>query len=535
MPPQPTVGASSAPVLADKSVESAESAGGVLVLTAASEHPLYSSWLPSLPFPVDYSGEVGIDFAFPRQTGLVVAADCYREPWATLLRRAVESDIPALILADGILEYRNTWEHPQITPGSIFQPVLAHKIACLGRSQARILESWGNTTHCEIVGSPRFDGYASLHRRERPAPAPFRVLVMTAITPFFTEEQHRLVRQSLLDLRAAFDGGLKVGDASLEPVWRVTKGLDAEIGVESKVTDLTGRQLAEVLQHVDAVITTPSTSMLEAMLLGLPVATLDYCNVPAYVQPSWRISAKEHILPVVAQLVNPPAAKMLFQDTTLHDALECSTPAAPRMQELALRMITCGREARRTGKPLRLPRGLLGPTEPGPAVAEVRFDLRALYPNHVPFREADVQALQAEVGHLRGYAAALERQCRSANQGLPETVQSIIAWKSRLEAAILLARFRQTPAAVQLMVEAATGLQSCRNPAVVLEALVEIGTRLGPLDADRARQMLHLALQLSARTGNTVQRDRANSILSALPHGNSSLANMNSPTGRDQK
>ncbi len=75
----------------------------------------------------------------------------------TLLRRAVERGIPTLILADGILEYRNTWEHPQLPAGSLFQPVLGHKIACLGRSQARILESWHNGNRCEVTGSPRFD------------------------------------------------------------------------------------------------------------------------------------------------------------------------------------------------------------------------------------------------------------------------------------------------------------------------------------------------------------------------------------------
>ena len=47
--------------------------------------------------------------------------------------------------------------HPDIVPGSIFQPVVGHKIACLGRSQARILESWGNVGKCEIVGAPRLD------------------------------------------------------------------------------------------------------------------------------------------------------------------------------------------------------------------------------------------------------------------------------------------------------------------------------------------------------------------------------------------
>ena len=278
-------------------IKSKDQPGFIIALTHDAHHPLFTSWLPESPFPVEYVTEAGIDYAFPAETVLVVAVDTYHEPRVSLLRKAVEQDIPTLILADGILEYRNTWEHPQLVPGAIFQPVLGHKIACLGRSQARILESWGNLGKCEIVGAPRFDNYAGLKRRQRHSGEPFRVLVMTALTPYFTDEQHEHVRQSLLDLKNFFAGTRTIDDVKIEPIWRVTKGLDVEIGVDPAITDLTGRQLADVLQSVDAVITTPSTSMLEAMLLGLPVAVLDYCNCPTALRVSLRgrYNVPEHI------------------------------------------------------------------------------------------------------------------------------------------------------------------------------------------------------------------------------------------------
>ena len=64
---------------------------------------------------------------------------------------------------------------------------------------------------------------------------------------------------------------------------------------------------------MDAAISTPSTAMLEAMLLGLPVAALDYTNSPAFVQPAWSITARAQMPVVVAELMRPSAAKMLFQ------------------------------------------------------------------------------------------------------------------------------------------------------------------------------------------------------------------------------
>lgn len=377
--------------------------GQVLALTADAGHPHFASWLPELGLPVVAAPQAGVDFDFPAATVLVVAADCYHEPNATLLRRAVERGIPTLILADGILEYRNTWAHPQLVPGAIFQPVLGHKIACLGRSQARVIESWDNAGRCEVVGAPRFDHYASLCRRVRQSGQPWRVLVMTALTPYFTPEQHALVRQSLLDLKAHLARALAADGAPVEVVWRITQGMEREIGLEAPPADLAGRDLAGVLTQVDAVITTPSTAMLEAMLLGLPVAILDYCNAPPYVASAWRITAAAHIAPTVAALVAPEPARMLFQDTMLHDALECATPATARMVALARRMIEHGRAARAAGRPLALPPQIL-PAAPAVA-AEARFDLASLFPDAAQFACSDPRALQVEVGHLRGQLA----------------------------------------------------------------------------------------------------------------------------------
>ena len=93
--------------------------------------------------------------------------------------------------------------------------------------------------------------------------------------------------------------------------------------------------------------------------VGLPVATLDYGNSPAYVQPAWRITARKHIPEVVAELLKPAEPSCFLQDTTLHDSLECSTPATPRLVRLILEMMECGRLGGRKGRPLRFPGRML--------------------------------------------------------------------------------------------------------------------------------------------------------------------------------
>jgi hypothetical protein len=333
--------------------------------------------------------------------GLLVTAQHYKEPEVSILRRAFGNGVPTLILADGILEYRNTWMHPDVVPGSIFQPVVGHKIACLGRSQTRILESWGNVGKCEIVGAPRFDRLIGQHPRQRQEDEAFRFLVTTARMPGFTPQQMALVKRSLQDLKFWASQHRHLNGIRIELVWRLTQELDTQIGVPNQLTQLSGQELAEILDSVDAVITTPSTTMLEAMQNGLPVALLDYNNCPHYVPAAWTISAPRHLDQVLPELVDPPPAKMLYQDTVLHDALECRSPAAPRMVRLIEEMIRIAHDCRGQNEPVVFPPRILTDDQQGYHLPEERFDMRALYPDHPVFADMDRATLQVQIEQLK--------------------------------------------------------------------------------------------------------------------------------------
>jgi len=371
----------------------------VAVLTESPGHPYYSSWLPRCPFPVNVISPIAPGAEIPADSLLLVTHDTYREPSRSIIRRAVAQGVPTLILADGILEYRNTWEHPQNEPGAVFQPVLGHKLAALGALQARVVESWNNPGKCEITGSPRFDPLFALRRRQRPASAPFRILIATALTPHFTEEHRWKLLAGLWDLHGFFSRRIAVNGVPVEPVWRLTAGLHQEL----KVPSCGDRPLAEILQEVDAVITTPSTTLLEAMLLGLPAAILDYTNSPHYVQAAWRITAPAQIEEITAQLAHPPEPKLLFQETLLHDALACSTPAVPRLIQLITEMARLGLEAREQGVPLHFPAQII-PLEAPCAGVENRFRPERLCSSSqpVPARDAAAPALAAPAADITG-------------------------------------------------------------------------------------------------------------------------------------
>jgi hypothetical protein len=317
------------------------------------------------------------------QRGLVVAE---------MMRR----NVATLLIMDGIQEWRNTWS--RIKGGNkrpLNQPILTHKVACLGRLDARLYESWGNVGKCEIVGAPRLDDLVMGNYPMRTQPIegrPLRLLVMTARTPGFTPEEREITLQSLRDLR----DHLKPRK-DIEVVWRLSKGLHLELRVENTFTSATGEELHQLLPQMDAVITTPSTAQLEAMLVGLPVALLNYHLVPVYTPAAWEIKCSDHIEPVLKDLCNPPFERMLYQDFCLHDALECRTPALPRLIQLVETMIKIRKEQHSKGTPLSFPARILDSPEYFVSWPSEAFDLERLYPDHPVFRLREVTFLQSEL------------------------------------------------------------------------------------------------------------------------------------------
>ncbi len=342
------------------------------------------------------------------QIDLAVVNDQRALPYAVdAVGQLARQGIPTLHAPpDGILEWRNTWENPTLRLGRepavpFLQPSLCHKIACTGRSQARILESWGNLGRCEVVGLPRLDGFARAIGPRRADPREFRLLVMTARAAGFTPEQSAVVEQSLVDLKRWLQRHPSLAGRRVRTVWRLTGDLARRIGVDNQLRDTFSDELAKLLGSVDAMVTTPSTSLLEGMLAGVPVALLDYHNCPPYVPAAWSITAQAHLDQVAAELAEPPAAKMLYQDTLLHDALECRTPAGPRLVQLIEEMVHIGRACRASGRPLELPRRILADPQDGHHLPEERFDYRTLYPDHPVFGQMDRAELQMEIAHLR--------------------------------------------------------------------------------------------------------------------------------------
>ena len=340
---------------------------------------------------------------------LVIALDEHAAELGLCIAEAARQNIATLQIMDGILEWRRTWHYPTSKEKRpLNQPALAHKIACLGQIDARIMESWGNVGKCEVIGSPRFDELVSKRkeiRREAIQGRPMRLLVMTAKTPGFSPEQVEITLHSLLDLKEHL-----TGRQGIEVIWRVTQNLHGRLGVVNTVRNVLSDELHNLLDSVDAVITTPSTAMLESMLAGHPVALLDYHNCPHYFPAAWRITCEEHIDSVLDDLRDAPLNRMLYQEFCLHDALACRGLAKDRMINLIVEMLRVRRECLESGQPLVFPHRIIGDLAGHISWPSVAFDLERLYPHHNVFGRRNTTEMQAELEAALGTIDILKRQ-----------------------------------------------------------------------------------------------------------------------------
>lgn len=370
----------------------------------ARHNPNYTSWIDVCPLPVEIVDELVTNWQVPDDAGIVITHLHYRWEEIHALRKITDAGTtPVLVLADGVLEYRNTWENPTVSDGAIFQPLIGHKLACIGRGQARVVESWGNPGKCEVVGLPRLDSILDSEPLPIQNEGPFRLLVATANKPAFTKLQRERVRESLRHLIDRLTEHPSIGNRSVEVTWRLTDGLDLELFEASDQPDSDhdaqppNSSVTEAIENSDAVITTPSTLYFESVLHDRPTAILDYNNSPQYVPSAWTISAPEHLNRVLCELANPSATKMQFQSATLHDQLECAEPATPRLVRLIESMVAAGVAARNEKVRLQLPARILPDLQLGFPIVEANFDLTQLYPKNPVFQRTDVRELQAEL------------------------------------------------------------------------------------------------------------------------------------------
>ena len=229
--------------------------------------------------------------------------------------------VPTIYAVDGILEWRNAWENrvDEIACPWTMRPCLSDVVAATGSSQCRVLESWGNGGRVYNVGIPRLDFWNG--RQDRPSLGTsdrFDILVATARCPGFTPQQLETTGRSVSSVAESL-GEYRLPDGrSVKLHWRVTGELEKVLNLRND-----GRALEELLPEMDAVITLPSTLLLESMLAGCPTILLDFHRCPQYVPTVWTINHPEQIRSTIEEIARLPmdSPKRSLQQFLLEDLL----------------------------------------------------------------------------------------------------------------------------------------------------------------------------------------------------------------------
>ncbi len=145
----------------------------------------------------------------------------------------------------------------------------------------------------------------------------------------------------------------------------------------------------------------------------------------------------------------------------------------------------------------------------------------AAYPNHMrsirPYLDAVPDALKDLV--LFAHGSTLQNAELGGSPAWVSYAKLTVQWRSKVEAGRELAALGHPQDAARLMLAGIKAIENCRQPRVLLEALLGTCELLGPLDAGRTRYLLNLAIGLADNLRRPKEREHAQALLAALARG----------------
>lgn len=315
-------------------------------------------------------------------TSVVVVSDTSSFLTHRMLGEARRVGAVTVLLMDGIVEWRNTFANPR-TGDRFLRPAPVDVVACAGAIDERLLRAWGN--HAVATGLPRIAASIltssldpqlnnSVDAGEEVAEgnkgrAPTRdgsggvadhlgsrgdsnndsrstvclgrrsIMIATARTPAFVFGEREQLLEALGALKQCVEA------ASIAITWRLTDHLDVDLGV---IND--DRPLPELLAQIGAVITTPSTLMVESMRAGCPTALLRVYSTPSWQPSVWtfRPGRDQRGWPaLIQQLIAPDARQMHRQRRMLEALHQEARPPVEALADLIAELVDRPKRARR--------------------------------------------------------------------------------------------------------------------------------------------------------------------------------------------
>ena len=343
---------------------------------------------------------------------IVIGINEYHLDMIKCYQTAKELGIPTLTIQDGILEWRFMFENDLYkgneTGVPMHHPIIADKYACIGLLMAHHIAQLGNAQKVEITGMPKLDDIGNHKIEQKPKPKLLKkILIITSSKPWFDDEQKITLLQSLHDLKSFFDK-----NTQYEPNWRITKGLELELGVSTSFNKKETAEIKDQINECDAVITTTSTTIIESMLLGKPVATLDYFNRPVLTPTVWNIRQKSDIKTTLDSIQSNDGNKNWMQEDIKNQLIRTDKPASLVVADLIVSMIDFRKNNLKTEFPMNMTNWdyFLNGSFENPEKA-------SLYINREVFNSTEINWLQVRLARAERENEAMRKQLNKRTFG----------------------------------------------------------------------------------------------------------------------
>jgi hypothetical protein len=256
--------------------------------------------------------------------------------WPTRLAIAAckKQGIPTFHVIDGIVEWRNLFENPRTSEKAngapLFQPLISDHTFAMGWVQQWVLQWLGNSA-VHATGLPRLDGIVAAPCRFGTPAGPPRLLIATANTPWFTEAQEQQFGREFERLIAGIPGAVP----QVQCTWRVA----SPVVEKFKLPHALAEGAAQALAATDALVTTPSSLAIEAMLLGVPTLIFDPYACPVLTPSAWAATSADSVLQLLPSLLAPDAKRASLQDSLRDLIAPTDGKAAERIRESVLGVV----------------------------------------------------------------------------------------------------------------------------------------------------------------------------------------------------
>lgn len=255
---------------------------------------------------------------------LVISFNFFSDLGNMIILKAKLQGVKTLLVNDGILEWSNMFNNKNVlnknTPQ--FHPIMHDYFFCVGRTEALYFESLGQKTYNYIP--IRMNNTKTI---KRPEPK-HDFLITTANTPYHNRKEKTLLIATLKKIKRDLDGlklsyGFRVFDEFLIKELAIT---------DNYITE----NFSDTIKNFKCLITTPSSIMVTAMELNIPVAQIIYRDCPIFVQSGWIIS-NLNLDSTFYSMLNQEKERMDFQKFQVQnyfnsnaDILELVSAAPPK-------------------------------------------------------------------------------------------------------------------------------------------------------------------------------------------------------------